>query len=295
MRDFVMEISAYAKEHHPGFAIVPQNGEALMTCNGTLQGVPQEDYLKAIDGQGREDLFYGYDNDDEATPEGETALMLEMLELGKAHGVRPLVIDYCATPSKIDDSYRKNEALGFLSFAAERRGVDRLPTYPAAPPNENSKSVGTLADAKNMLYLLDQSSFADREAYLSALEKTNFDVFVMDAYYDEDILTQAEIERLHTKANGGRRLLLAYMSIGEAEDYRPYWRPLWMPGLPPWLAQENPDWEGNYKVRYWMDGWKRIIFGNPDAYLDQILGAGFDGVYLDIIDAYEYFEEKRGS
>ena len=33
--------------------------------------------------------------------------------------------------------------------------------------------------------------------------------------------------------------------------------------------------------------------GSPDAYLDRILAAGFDGVYLDIIDAFEYFEAKR--
>ncbi|MCX5769013.1 MAG: hypothetical protein NTZ09_01885 [Candidatus Hydrogenedentes bacterium] len=34
------------------------------------------------------------------------------------------------------------------------------------------------------------------------------------------------------------------------------------------------------------------ILGGPDAYLDRIITAGFDGVYLDIIDAFEYFEEK---
>jgi cysteinyl-tRNA synthetase len=33
------------------------------------------------------------------------------------------------------------------------------------------------------------------------------------------------------------------------------------------------------------DGWREII----DGYLDRILDAGFDGVYLDIIDAYEFF------
>jgi len=36
-----------------------------------------------------------------------------------------------------------------------------------------------------------------------------------------------------------------------------------------------------------------IIFGTESAYLDQILNSGFDGVYLDIIDAFEYFEEQE--
>ncbi|NOX86519.1 MAG: hypothetical protein GXO86_11260, partial [Chlorobi bacterium] len=86
---------------------------------------------------------------------------------------------------------------------------------------------------------------------------------------------------------------VCYMSIGEAEDYRYYWQPDWKPGNPSWLDKENPDWEGNYKVKYWDKGWQGIIFGNDGSYLKKILDAGFDGVYLDIIDAFEYFEGGR--
>jgi len=32
--------------------------------------------------------------------------------------------------------------------------------------------------------------------------------------------------------------------------------------------------------------------GNSEAYLKKTLDAGFDGVYLDIIDAFEYYEEQ---
>jgi cysteinyl-tRNA synthetase len=57
-----------------------------------------------------------------------------------------------------------------------------------------------------------------------------------------------------------------------------------------WLDKENPEWAGNYKVKYWAEEWQRIITGNRDSYLRNITDVGFDGVYLDIIDAYEYFE-----
>jgi len=80
------------------------------------------------------------------------------------------------------------------------------------------------------------------------------------------------------------------MSIGEAEDYRYYWKAEWKTNPPSWLAEENPNWPGNYKVRYWNEDWQNIIYGNNDSYLRKILDAGFDGVYLDIIDAFEYFE-----
>jgi cysteinyl-tRNA synthetase len=45
-------------------------------------------------------------------------------------------------------------------------------------------------------------------------------------------------------------------------------------------------------VRYWDKTWQNIIYGNNDTYLKKIIDAGFDGVYLDVVDAFEYFEEK---
>jgi cysteinyl-tRNA synthetase len=80
------------------------------------------------------------------------------------------------------------------------------------------------------------------------------------------------------------------MSIGEAEDYRYYWQSDWEVGNPDWLAEENPDWEGNYKVKYWDSDWQSIFYGNDASYLKKITDAGFNGVYLDIIDAFEYFK-----
>jgi len=41
------------------------------------------------------------------------------------------------------------------------------------------------------------------------------------------------------------------------------------------ISPENPEWQA-------------IIF----EYEDRILNAGFDGVYLDIIDGFEYWEEN---
>ncbi|MCF0041372.1 endo alpha-1,4 polygalactosaminidase [Dyadobacter fanqingshengii] len=103
--------------------------------------------------------------------------------------------------------------------------------------------------------------------------------------------TAAEVEQLRKKANGGKRLVICYMSIGEAEDYRYYWQENWTKNPPEWIAAENPDWPGNYKVKYWNEEWQGLIYKNQHSYLNKIIAAGFDGVYLDIIDAFEYFEE----
>lgn len=98
---------------------------------------------------------------------------------------------------------------------------------------------------------------------------------------------RADLAIMQRKPDGGTRIVLAYLSIGEAEDYRFYWQRTWMAAPPPWLGAENPDWPGNYAVRYWAPEWQTQIFGTPGAYLDAIIAAGFDGVYLDRIDAFD--------
>ena len=112
----------------------------------------------------------------------------------------------------------------------------------------------------------------------------------MDFFYNEEEFTDAQIEELKQKANGGTRLLICYMSIGEAEDYKYYWQCNWAVGNPSFVEKENSNWQGNYIVRYWEQEWQSILFGNDNSYLKSILDAGFDGVYLDIIDAFEQFE-----
>ena len=126
---------------------------------------------------------------------------------------------------------------------------------------------------------------------LDAIGETAYDLVVMDYSADGDdetAFTAAEIATLKD-SSGGKKIVLSYMSIGEAEDYRSYWQQDWEPGYPYWLDEANPDWEGNYKVRYWDPEWQAIIF----SYTDRLLAAGFDGAYLDIIDAYEYYIDDR--
>ncbi|MDX2157353.1 MAG: endo alpha-1,4 polygalactosaminidase [Hyphomicrobiaceae bacterium] len=130
---------------------------------------------------------------------------------------------------------------------------------------------------------------------LDRLARSKADMLVIDysrTGHASGALTQAEVQRLQERSDGRRRLVIAYLSIGEAEEYRYYWRPEWKTEPPPWLFAENCRWPGNHLVRYWLDGWKEIVFRSPDSYLSRIVAAGFDGVYLDRVDAFWDLRER---
>jgi cysteinyl-tRNA synthetase len=58
MQDFVINISKYTRNFDNNFIIIPQNGEELAYTNGDISKSFNENYLKAIDGFGIEELFY---------------------------------------------------------------------------------------------------------------------------------------------------------------------------------------------------------------------------------------------
>ena len=137
-----------------------------------------------------------------------------------------------------------------------------------------------------------------QDANPAEIAETVFDIVVIDysrTGEEDGRYSKGEMEKMRG-AGLSRRHVLAYLSIGEAEDYRYYFDPSWTRGpgrqpaedAPCWLGKTNPEWPGNYKVQYWSEGWQRVIL----EYLDRIIDDGFDGVYLDIIDAYEYWGDE---
>lgn len=290
MRKFVQALSSSAKSVNPAFIIIPQNGQELVTLDGNEDGAPDIDYLKAIDGVGREDLFYGYDYDNVPTPGDEIIYMAAFLDICEQNNVEVLTTDYCWDKSLMDASYTKNSDRSYISFAANDRELNQIPTYPAQPYNMNSLDVNLLSEAKNFLYLINPEKYNSKPDFITNLRATNYDLLIIDAFFEDREYTPEEITLLKTKQDGGSRLVIAYLSIGEAEDYRYYWQSQWDENMPDWIEKENPDWEGNYVVKYWNEDWQALIFKNKNAYVKKILAAGFDGVYLDIIDAFEYFE-----
>jgi len=150
------------------------------------------------------------------------------------------------------------------------------------------KSAGPLASARSWHYQLDNID-VDRLAALPA------DVMVIDYAKQEGKvpLSKADVARIKAGPDGRGRTVVAYLSVGEAEEYRFYWKEAWKSAAPDWLGEENCAWPKAHRVRYWLQGWKDINFAGPESYLGRIIAAGFDGVYLDRVDIFETYEKER--
>lgn len=67
--------------------------------------------------------------------------------------------------------------------------------------------------------------------------------------------SEDEVAAMQQRADGGRRVVVAYISIGEASEFRTFWRKDWTrrgrargelsSTAPKWLGSVNPDWPGS--------------------------------------------------
>ena len=150
---------------------------------------------------------------------------------------------------------------------------------------------------------------------VDALAGSHYDMLVLEPtrtdWSSDDKLfdTKRMVQRLrNTKASDGvhRKLIIAYIDIGQAEDWRWYWTwsKEWAPGdplpsdWPDYILTHDPDgWGGNYPVAYWDTRWKDIVIygknqdssphGNYNSVIDEVIKDGFDGVYLDWVEGFE--------
>jgi cysteinyl-tRNA synthetase len=156
-------------------------------------------------------------------------------------------------------------------------------------------SISAQSSPASFAYVLQADSLAKSKAEAVAkLAACGRDWIVLDASFSSDEpWTAADLAAI--RAGRAGRKVIAYLSIGEARDYRAYWHREWDAdrdgrpdaGAPAFLLTQNPNWKDNYRVKYWQAEWQKIILAD----LDRIMAAGFDGVYLDIVDGFETFEQ----
>ncbi|MGL4866689.1 MAG: endo alpha-1,4 polygalactosaminidase [Cetobacterium sp.] len=274
MRELVKQIRNQSKES----IIITQNGSNIFFDNEAIN----KNFVDIVDGVSQESLFYGVGGLNKMTPlEERDYLLKNLLEL-KRSGKVILSVNY-ADNKKIKFEVKKLiKKYGFLG--------EVVPAYEAnkifSPLNKSSKKdIENLKDAENFLYLLNPEKFKNIEDYVRVLKNTDFDLLIIEPSLNGKFMTKEQIEELKIGKNNKRRLVLAYFSIGEAENYRYYWEKSWNKELPKWIVKENPNWKGNYIIKYWDSEWKKIV----NDYQKKLDAIGIDGYYLDTIDTFEQF------
>lgn len=283
MQAFVADISSYARGLHSGFIIIPQNGPELIFNNTNPEEGKNISYVNAIDGIGIEELFY----------DGGLSVDRERLEILRTlkSSVKIMVADFVSNNANLPDALKRSKDEGFIAFprSADNYYYELIPTIDSQ--TENADDINSLSDAKNYLYLISTDKYVNKQAMLNAINATNYDVVLIDLFFDGVALTTTDVQLLKTKANGGKRLVISYISIGSAENYRYYWQKGWKKGNPSWLKKPYKGYVNEFWVEFWHPDWRNIIFGNNESYIKKIIDAGFDGAYLDNVEAY-YFLVK---
>ncbi len=283
MQEFVIGISKYARSIDSNFVIIPQNGPELAFDKLNTNGNFRSDYLNAVDGIAVEDLFF----DDKLKTDKYRLQILRKLQTKRQVMVSDFITDSTAVePVKLLCSKE-----GFLLYPRLSNN-EHYREIPEVVPHENANDIIKLSDAKNYLYLINPVNIRTKRAYLKAISETNFDMVTIDLFFNGEPLTPADLEKLKKKANGGKRLIISYVNIGAAENWRYYWKKNWTLNDPSWIKKKYVGYEDEFYVQFWHDDWKKIIYGNQDSYVKKIVDAGFDGAFLDNVEAYYFLYNK---
>lgn len=277
MQEFVVDISNYARKLNPDFIIIPQNGSELAFENVDPQQPFCNEYLSAIDGIAIEELFF----DEKGKPDNYRINNLKKLTKEKTI----IVSEFVKNKNEEENVIKLNQEAGFIPFIRTKDNY-HYHLIPEKIVNENANNITKLNDVQNFLYLINADDFDTKKELIDKVAETNFDLILIDLYYLSFPYTQSELQNLQTKKNGGKRLVICYLNIGAAENWRNYWQPEWKKGNPKWLKKEYKGYDNEIYVEFWEPKWQKIMFGNENSYLKKIIDAGFDGVFLDNVEAY---------
>ncbi len=163
-------------------------------------------------------------------------------------------------------------------------------------PLDNFVKTSTILNGIEIFNWMYQIQWLDENATIDELDNTPYDMLVVEPgfnFKEDPYNVNYLVSTLKQKPNGDERILLAYIDIGQAEDYRTYWENTWVEpdetsiGNPSFLVTIDPDgWDGNYPVAYWDTRWQDIWL-STNGLIEQIANYGFDGVYLDWVEAYD--------
>ena len=293
MQEFVQDIATYARSQDPGFIIVAEDGEFLLTNDGTSKGTVNDSYVDLIDGQIFLYPFYGeVENNIKSLPD-RTQEAKAFGALLQAKNKVVFAADFATTVSKISDANNQADADGFISYVAHTRLWKKVALKPRPVFNKNGLAINSLADAQNFGVLVDYQDFESVQDVTDSLAARDYDITVVDFEFDGIPITPGAAASIKTKSNGKKGLILARVNIAHAEKKRFYFLPTWEEEPPAYIKDPVTAERKKYHVNFWDRLWQINISGNEDSYIQELLNRGYDGVVLTGLDEVEYWEDQQ--
>jgi len=142
--------------------------------------------------------------------------------------------------------------------------------------NPKLKILNNEKPIKKWAYYLNDINF-------EKIKNSDFDLVVIDLQKNNKYISKETILSLKKKPDGSKRKILAYMSLGYAESYRPYWKKEWNKKNPKWLGKENKVWKNNFEVidlmnEEWLSITKSLINVSIENQFDGILISGLNPI-----------------
>lgn len=300
MRNFIRSISAYVRRGDQNFIIITQGGLNLLEkvdAIDTTRRATAGTYIRSIDGIIINGLNFrppATSSKDFKTDAKEKTELIRLADLGKKRGLRIWVSDFAENAEMVKEAFQLNKAKGYVPFAVAdiEFNYNSIPKFPRRPFAENPHNITGLKLVKNFLYLTDSSAYDSQAKFVHAMSGTNFDALIVDVFHrGRRPFKKHSVGGMKYKKLGAKRLVLAYMNIGEAESFRYYFKSGWREGNPPFLGEPiagNPD---KHHIKFWHREWQKMISGNTKSYAYGIVAQGYDGIVIDGVDAYQAFKK----
>lgn len=184
-------------------------------------------------------------------------------------------------------------AVAALSVPSELSAHSVTTAAPARAKSSITSIAMPLSSVRTFQYVLGDLS---DPSLVQSLASSNYDMLIVDPTAtlkgDSSFNMAAAVAQL--KASDPSRVVLAYLNIGEAQDFRMYWASSWKqpqadhPGNPRYILQTDPfGWSGSFPVAYWNSAWQNLFLGS-NGIVRRVAKAGFDGVVLDSVGAYTF-------
>jgi uncharacterized protein (TIGR01370 family) len=142
-------------------------------------------------------------------------------------------------------------ASGIAATALALPSAGRPPAPTLVSPTQLQPEGAAAAERRRQMRAVTNWGYWLSNFELEGVAAAPHDLMVIDSEISanrtfERERSAAEVLRMKRRPDGSKRVLLAYLSIGEAERYRPYWKQSWYDplGKPTWLGTETADGPG---------------------------------------------------